>query len=267
MINLSQFHLSEMAHCYGPNIHILDEPLAWTMLARACSSEVVMPETIRLVRSLYEAMARQVISAEFPRAEFRIRTRMADATPRAVVHTDSISRTTPVVTVGIARAGTVPSQVVFELLHDAIEPSLIRQDHLFMSRETNEQGEVTGVAWHEAKIGKEAAGRIILFPDPMGATGISMSNAIAHYKTKLDGPPAKCIAMHLIITPEYLRRMTAEHPDVSVYAWRLDRGLSSPDVLESPLGSMWNAERGLNEHQYIIPGAGGVGEILNNAWI
>ena len=26
-------------------------------------------------------------------------------------------------------------------------------------------------------------------------------------------------------------------------------------------------ERGLNDHQYIVPGAGGVGEILNNAWV
>ncbi len=136
-----------------------------------------------------------------------------------------------------------------------------------MSRSTNEKGQVTGATWHDAKIGRDVEGRIILFPDPMGATGSSMISAISHYKNKLDGVPGRCITMHLIVTPEYVKNILAAHPEVIVYALRLDRGLSPADVLATVPGTRWNEERGLDEHQYIVPGAGGVGEILNNAWV
>ncbi|MES2802917.1 MAG: hypothetical protein V4654_10520 [Bdellovibrionota bacterium] len=43
-------------------------------------------------------------------------------------------------------------------------------------------------------------------------------------------------------------------------ALRVDRGLSAEHVLKSPLGLYWDQEKGLNNKQYIIPGAGGLGE-------
>jgi uracil phosphoribosyltransferase len=221
----------------------------------------------RLIRSLYEDLARRVLAAELPREQLRVPSRMIGSHPEAVVHVEGIAHRTRVVTVGIARAGTMPSQVVFELLNEVLDPSQVRQDHLFMSRELNEQGEVVGARWHDAKIGRDVQGRIILFPDPMGATGGSLCSAVTHYKTKLDGVPAKCVAMHLIITPEYVKKVQTEHPDMEIYALRLDRGLSSGEVLQTKLGEHWEQERGLNDRQYIVPGAGGVGEILNNAWI
>ncbi len=73
--------------------------------------------------------------------------------------------------------------------------------------------------------------------------------------------------MHLVVTPEFLRALKKSHPDVVVYAWRLDRGLSPEKILQTAPGTHWDEERGLDEHQYIVPGAGGVGEILNNAWV
>jgi uracil phosphoribosyltransferase len=263
----SSFRVSEIAHKYGAGVHLIDDPVAWTLLARACAPETGQPEVGRLVRSLYEDLARRVIAAEFPRELLRVPTRMAGSHPEAVIRCAGIAHRTPVVTVGIARAGTMPSQVVYELLNEVVEPALVRQDHLFMSRETNERGEVVGARWHDAKIGREVGGKIVLFPDPMGATGSSMASAVRHYKTKLDGVPARCVAMHLIVTPEYLRHLAAEHPDVVVYALRCDRGLSGEEVLATALGERWERERGLNEHQYIVPGAGGVGELLNNAWV
>jgi len=51
-----------------------------------------------------------------------------------------------------------------------------------------------------------------------------------------------------------------------VWTARLDRGLSSAEVLKQRPGTRWNEERGLNEHGYIVPGAGGLGELLNNSW-
>jgi uracil phosphoribosyltransferase len=264
----SAFRPCEIEHRYGPNAHLLDDPVAWTQLARLCSHEAQQPEVGRLVRTLYERLAHAVVAAEFPRARLDVPTRMVTSSPaQAVVRSCGIAPTTRVVTVGIARAGTVPSQVVYELLNDLLDPSCVRQDHLFMSRTTDAQGHVTGAAWHDAKIGRDVEGRIVLFPDPMGATGASMTSAVGHYKKQLDGVPGRCIAIHLIVTPEYLRQVGAAHPDLVVYALRLDRGLSADDVLATVPGTRWQEERGLDNHQYIVPGAGGVGEILNNAWV
>ncbi len=263
----SHFRPPEIQHHYGDNVHLLDDPVAWTLLARASAQEVVMPEVGRLIRTLYEDLARRVIAAEVPRETLRVPTRMVGSHPEAVIHTCGIHRRTSVVTVGIARAGTMPSQVVYELLNEVLEPSLARQDHLFMSRETNERGEVVGARWHDAKIGRDVGGRYIFFPDPMGATGSSMASAVSLYKTQLEGLPSRLIAIHLIVTPEYLRHVLEKHPDIVVYALRLDRGLSSDEVLKTTPGERWDEEKGLNELQYIVPGAGGVGEILNNAWI
>jgi uracil phosphoribosyltransferase len=117
------------------------------------------------------------------------------------------------------------------------------------------------------KIGGDVDGAFLLFPDPMGATGGSLSTAIETYKTKVPGTPRRIINLHLIVTPEYLRTMTKAHPDVQVYCLRLDRGLSAPEVLETVPGTRWDEERGLDDHQYIVPGGGGFGEIMNNAFV
>lgn len=264
----SRFKPSEIEHAYGPQVHLLDDPLAWTRLARLGSHLTTQPEVGRLARWLYERLSDVVLSAELPRERVDMPTRMAAHLPAEGVYRGlAIARATKAVTVGIARAGTQPSQIVYELMNEVLDPALVRQDHLFMSRETDADGKVTGVSWHDAKIGRDVAGRYVLFPDPMGASGSSMVSAIRHYKTKLEGEPARIIAMHLIVTPEYLRAMRDAHPDVVVYALRLDRGMSPAHVLGSRPGEHWDLERGLDERSYIVPGAGGVGELLNNAWV
>ncbi len=263
----STFTIAELDHAYGEGIHIVDDPMAWSLLARVGSPDTTQPTLGRLIALLYRHLAHQVLAAELPRERVDVPTRMASTHREAVYRGVAIDRRTKVVTVGIARAGTQPSQVVFDLLNEVLDPECVRQDHLFMSRQTNDAGEVTGALWHDAKIGKDIGGRYVLFPDPMGATGSSMISAIDHYKKSLEGDPARCIALHLMVTPEYIRNMKAAHPDVIVYALRLDRGLSSERALASKPGTYWDEERGLTETQYIVPGAGGVGELLNNAWV
>ena len=110
-------------------------------------------------------------------------------------------------------------------------------------------------------------GARVLFPDPMGATGTSLCDAVDLYKSEIDGAPAKLLALHLIITPEYIKRVTTQHPDVQIYALRLDRGFSDEEVLASVPGTYPDRETGLDEHQYIVPGAGGLGEIINNSFV
>jgi len=263
----SRYKAPEITHHYGASVHLLDDPLAWTQLARLCARETVQPEVGKLVRVLYEKLAQVVLAAEFPRARVAVPTRMVIKSPEAVYRGVALEPHTKCVTVGIARAGTMPSQIVYDLLNEVIDPAGVRQDHLFMSRSTDADGKVIGATWHDAKIGRDVEDRILLVPDPMGATGSSINSTLTHYKTRLEGKPRTIITMHLVVTPEFIRNVLAEHPETVIYAWRLDRGLSPPKILSTVPGTHWAEERGLDEHQYIVPGAGGVGEILNNAWV
>lgn len=107
---------------------------------------------------------------------------------------------------------------------------------------------------------------IVLFPDPMDATGSTIVQAYDHYKNEVGGKPLMMAALHLIITPEYLEKVTKACPDMHIFALRLDRGLSSQKILYEVPGKNWKEEKGLNNQQYIVPGAGGLGEILNNSY-
>lgn len=263
----SRYRVPEIEHRYGPNVHLLDDPVCWTQLARLCARETLQPQVGQLVRALYERLAQVVLASEFPRARVAVPTRMVVKEPGAVYRGAALQASTKCVTVGIARAGTMPSQVVYDLLNEVLDPSGVRQDHLFMSREMDSDGKVVGATWHDAKIGRDVDDRILLIPDPMGATGASINSALTHYKTRLEGKPKLCVTMHLIVTPEFIRNVLAEHPDARIYAMRLDRGLSPAKVLQATPGTHWAEERGLDEHHFIVPGAGGVGEILNNAWV
>ena len=43
---------------------------------------------------------------------------------------------------------------------------------------------------------------------------------------------------------------------------------SSIDQLLATIpGERWDEESGLNDHHYIVPGAGGLGEIMNNSFV
>jgi uracil phosphoribosyltransferase len=136
-----------------------------------------------------------------------------------------------------------------------------------MSRMLGDADQVVGAGIGGMKIGGDVDGAYLLFPDPMGATGGSLVTAIDTYKKKVAGTPKQIVNIHLIVTPEYLRTMTRAHPEVLVYALRVDRGLSAPDVLDTVPGTRWDEERGLDDHQYIVPGGGGFGEIMNNAFV
>jgi len=256
----------ELPHRYGPNVHLLADPLALTLLARACQPEVGQPEMGRLVTELYRLLAHTVVAHELPRRQVAVPTRMLASNPRGVWTGPLVDVDAKAVVVALARAGLVPSQVVYEFLHHVLAPVGVRQDHLMLARSTDAAGQVTGAAIGGAKIGGAIDGRFLVIPDPMGATGSTISTVLRHYDTEVVGDAARIIALHLIVTPEYLRHLHEHHPSVVVYAFRLDRGLSSPEVLASVPGTHWAEERGLDDHHYIVPGGGGIGEVLNNAF-
>ena len=80
----SRYKATEIEHLYGPNVHLLDDPLAWTQLARLCARDTVQPEVGQLVRTLYEKLAQVVVASEFPRARVAVPTRMVIKSPEAV---------------------------------------------------------------------------------------------------------------------------------------------------------------------------------------
>lgn len=263
----SDFKLAEKSHRYGNFFHLLDDPMHMGLLSRFCQNSTVQPEANRLMSTLYRFLCNQAINQIFLRQPQVLKTRMQEHTPLAEMEAEGFDPQLRAVVVDIMRAGILPSQICFESLHDALPPEQIRQDHILMNRETNEKGEVIGVRISGHKIGGSIADSYVFIPDPMGATGGSLCNVIELLKKRESKSPRLFVGLHLIVTPEFLRAAKKYESELKIFALRLDRGLSSEAVLKTLPGERWNEERGLNDHQYIVPGAGGIGEILNNSFV
>ncbi len=261
-----RFVPSEISHHYGKNVHILSSPLMLSLLAQLGSPATKQPQINQLVEMLYTHLFENVVDTLFPRVSAKVETRMRSSHPEGIYEGEMIDSEVPCVVVDLARAGTLPSQVCYERLNYLMNPDKVRQDHFYIARATNEHGEVVGVNVSGSKIGGDIDGAIVLFPDPMGATGGTIVEVYEHYKKSVKGKPFIMAALHLIVTPESLKRVTTECPDLHIFTLRLDRGLSPVSVLSEVPGKLWSEEKGLNQHQYIVPGAGGLGEILNNSY-
>jgi uracil phosphoribosyltransferase len=257
---------NEISHHYGKNVHLLSSPLMLSLLAKLGHPATLQPQINELTQMLYSYLMDQVIDLFFPRKKVACDTRMKSLHAEGVYEGQIIDPEVKCVSVDLARAGTFPSHLCYNKLNYLLNPELVRQDHFYVARLADEKGQVTGVNVSGSKIGGDVDKAIVLFPDPMGATGGTIVEAYNHYKKEVKGTPLFMVAMHLIITPEYLLRVTKECPDLRIVALRLDRGLSSQKVLDSQPGLFWDEEKGLNQNQYIVPGAGGLGEILNNSY-
>jgi uracil phosphoribosyltransferase len=256
----------ELEHRYGKNVHILNNPFLLSHLATLCHPNTTQPLVNLLIETLYSSLLQTVVNAEFPIVNTKTETRMKALHPNEGYYQGPIvDPNSKVVIANLARAGVLPSHVCYQALNFLVKPENVRQDHINISRQTNTKSEVTGSHVSGHKIGGSIQDSLLLFPDPMGATGSTIVESQGLYKSY--GSAKKVIAMHCIITPEYIKHVHASHPNIVIYAIRLDRGLSSQDVLDSIPGTHWNKERGLNEKQYIVPGGGGLGEVLNNSYV
>ena len=255
----------ERQHFYGAQVHVLDNRYLLTALARLSGNELRHPELTSLLRSVYRALLVAVAGREFPWVRTESATRMAERLPaQGVYRGEVLDPATRVVVVDVIRAGIVPAQTCFEMLCAVLPPENVRLDHLTLARRSDARGRVVGVDLTGSKIGGSVEGAILLLPDPMGATGSTTIRAVGHYLEGF-GTPARIVAMPMMATPEYLRAVLSALGGIVVYTARLDRGLSAPEVLATLPGERWNEERGLDELGYIVPGAGGMGEVLNNA--
>lgn len=255
----------EREHLYGERVHLLDNVYLLSALARIGSPDVAHRDLMALLRSVYQTLLMASCGRELPRVVAETPTRMIEGHPeRGVYRGEVFDPEVNVVVVDVIRAGIVPSQVCFELLTSLLPAERVRHDHLTMARRSNEEGEVVGVDLSGSKIGGPVEGAILFLPDPMGATGKTTVRALSHYAENY-GKPSKVVALPMISTPEYLRTVL-DVEDLVVYTARLDRGMSDPDVLKTIPGTYWDRESGLDDKSYIVPGAGGMGEVINNSW-
>lgn len=262
-----KFQLSEIEHRYGENIHILQDSYLLTILNKICSDQTTQPLFTIYVKKAYHILYTKMFSHLFPNKLINNPTRMHEFHPEGKYVGEVLDSNCKVVCVDLARAGMVPTQILFEELNFIMNPNNIRQDHFYAARKVNDKNEVIGVDISGSKIGGDIENAYVIFPDPMGATGSTICEAITHYKNNVKGKAIKFVTAHLIITPEYIQKIQKVHPDVIVYAIRLDRGLSTTKALGEIPGTLLSEEKGLNAHQYIVPGAGGVGELLNNSFV
>ena len=256
-----------LAHRYGPSIHVFDDAFLSTLLCRISSPDTGTAEVPNLVGAAYQQMVRAVLAREFPRQHRRAPTRMTAQDPQAAVVGDFLCRETKLVICAVIRAGILPAQTCYEAAIQVLPPENVRLDFLTMSRITDAQHHVIGVRLDGSKIGGPVDDAVVLIPDPMGATGGTVCRAVEVYRALGRSAPRRIVAAHLMATPEACRRLASQMPDVQVYTGRLDRGLSTPRALAAVPGEFPDEERGLNDVQYIVPGAGGMGELLTNSWV
>lgn len=254
-------------HQYGPQFHLINNVYLETLLTRLCLEQTKQPEINRLIQKLYQGLVETASNQLFPKVISEFETRMKPAHPQINLTAQTFSKSTKAVSVNLARAGTFPSHICYDFLHEILPAENLRQDHIFAARLTNNAQQVTGTHLGNVKIGGSVENSFVIFPDPMGATGGTLTSAIDYYEKQIEGPAQSFVALHLIVTPEYLKKVLNHSKRIQVFALRVDRGLSSQDVLKSPLGLYWDQEKGLNDKQYIVPGAGGLGELLNNSFV
>lgn len=259
--------IQDLEHLYGPQVHLINDKLLNSLLTSLCQPQTIQPTINELVEFLYTSLTKTILNREFPAKKVSVETRMTQKHPNQRLTTEVLDRDQKVVSVNLARAGTFPSHICYNLLNYVLNPQVVRQDHVTAARQTDEKHRVIGTSLAGSKIGGDIDDAIVIFPDPMGATGGTIVSAMDFYKKNVKGRAKKFIAVHLIITPEYLRQMLKAHPEVVIYAVRVDRGLSSPDVLKEIPGKRWDEEKGLDDTHYIVPGGGGFGEILNNSYV
>ncbi|MDP6928735.1 MAG: uracil phosphoribosyltransferase [Planctomycetota bacterium] len=256
-----------LPHEYGDRFHLLNDTYLLSLLARIGSPETGIRGLPGLVRSAYRRLCSEVLAQEFPVVQGRVNTRMTASEPRAFYEGPLLCRNTKLIVVSVIRAGILPAQICYEIASEVVPTGHVRLDFLNISRTTDAEGHVTGVRLDGSKVGGPVDDAIVLIPDPMGATGGTIEQVYKIYNSIDGGRPRKIVAMHLMVTPESIQSLQKNCPDTEIYAGRFDRGLSPAKILDTIPGTHPDQERGLTEMQYIVPGAGGMGELLTNSWV
>lgn len=221
---------------------LLNTPYNLSLLAKLGQANVKQPEISALVQALYTNMFGVIVDQELAKIKVALKTRIYSKDSRGIFRGEIINPKQKIVVTDVIRGGIQPANLFYLQLCALLTASYVRQDHIMCQRLEGAAG-VTGTDLSASKIGGSIKDQLVFIPDPMGATGHSLAKVIQHY-LKHYGRPKRFIAIHLVITPAYRQRLAKIQAPLQVYAARQDPRLTKDD--------------------FILPGLGGVGEMINN---
>jgi uracil phosphoribosyltransferase len=221
---------------------ILNTPYNLSLLAELGKPQTLQPQISRIIEALFGNMFGVIMDNELEQEDVSVKTRIFPKDKRGVFNGKIFRKNQKIVVADVIRAGMQPSHQFYMKLTEVLNPKSVRQDHIMSQRIETATG-VQGSALTGSKIGGGVKGAIVFIPDPMGATGGSVHEVIDFYK-KNYGTPKKFVVVNLVITPEYIKHLEKIKTSISLYAARLDKGLTKDD--------------------FIYPGLGGVGEMISN---
>lgn len=262
-----KFSLSTREHAYGQQVNLVSDPYCISLLSKLCHADCDQPLFNQYIRDLYQTIGSYAANTSFSKIHVKTPTRMSQFHAEGFFEGEILDPNQKIVIVSLARAGTIPSNALFEMFANVISPANIRVDHIYINRVTNESEKVTGAHLSGSKIGGNIDNAIVIIPDPMGATASSINQVLEYYQQHVSGKPKAVISIQLMITPEFIRNLHAKNPNVTIFSFRLDRAFSSEKALQDIPGKYWDEEKGLNAKDYIVPGGGGFGELMSHAWI
>ncbi len=221
---------------------IFDTPYNLSLLAELGQASTFQPRISQIITALYDNMFSLIADQELEQASANIKTRIATKDHRGIWKGKIFKKNQKVIVVDVIRAGIQSSHQFYLKFTEILNPKSVRQDHIMSQRIETASG-VEGSKLSGSKIGGSIKGAIVFIPDPMGATGGSIEEIVNFYQKKY-GKPKKFVVVNLVVTPQYLKRLQKIKTPLSVYTARMDKGLTKDD--------------------FIYPGLGGVGEIINN---
>ncbi len=224
------------------DIQTLENSYHRTLLAELGDPKTKQPRVSQIIHAVYDSLFGVIVSQELETEVIKQKTKIYAEDKRGIFEGKVFKKDQKVVVCDLIRAGIEPSALFYHKLTEILNPDKVRQDHVMAQRiETKHGVEATDLMG--SKIGGSIDNAIVFIPDPMGATGHSLQEVIEFYLAR-HGQPKKFVAVHLVITPEYLEHMKKIDAPLTIYAARKDKGLTEQD--------------------YIYPGLGGVGEMISN---
>ena len=199
-------------------VHIVDHPLVQHKLSIMRNKKTSTKKFRKALKEISMFMGYEV-TRDFPLTYEEIET------PLQTMNAPKIAGK-KVVIAPILRAGLGMVDGLLELIPSA------RIGHIGLYRD--EQTCEPVFYYYKMPAGKD---RMVIVTDPMLATGGSACDAIARLKN--DGF-SNIRLMCLVASPQGLKRVSEEHPDVDIYLASLDEGM--------------------NEKNYILPGLGDAGD-------
>lgn len=203
-----------------PIVHVLDHPLVHHAMAELRAASTTVPKFRQRARELAKYLILEA-TRDLPTEEVEIETPIGKTVGRTL-------RDRPIIIAPILRAGLAMVEPAMELLPEAE----VRHIGLYRDEETKQP-----VSYYIKLPERYPPESYVLIIDPMLATG---GSAVATVNLFKERGVTKIKFLCLIASPEGVRNMRVEHPDVPIYTVSIDEKL--------------------NSNGYIVPGLGDAGD-------